>query len=566
MPRRREAVFTDIALRRARDLSTYVSCGSSDQEALESLANDSLLTFFKNSNTQAAPAHDVLEDWAILEWIDSLHTKHDQSIEDFSRNLGKQPAIRRAYRKWVSEYIFYDVSGADDLFLASLQFSQGSNCFVDDTIVAILRSAEAPNFLRRHVELLLADERNYLIRIIHLLRVGCVKNPDWIPLRLDVPLFFPIPDGPAWDTVLELVKENLCRFELGGEMLLLGLIEDWARGVSVQTPYPAGANSVAAIAHWLLPRFGGYQFEEQQVSTLKVIAKIPKSDSDKFLALLRGNEEASRRDFISDKLKKLVFAELEGLHAARDLPEHIVQIGWKYFLHLSDPVGEDRAYHGEMGVEKAFGIDEIRHFEFFPASAIRGSFLHLLRYHPTLGCQFIVDLCNFSSDWYGRAITPQQFVELPSKITLELPDGELLEQWCNGRLWNAYRGSSVAPEVLTSALMALEKWLLELGEAAEDELSIYLNLLLTTGTSVLTTSVVASVATAYPRASVDVLLTLLSAPECIFWNCQRMVGEVFPASVIHASLPHRDPVKKYMNLNARSPTHSRTESRAWKPQ
>ena len=69
MPRRRENAFVEIALRRARALDLYARCDDLDAEVLDALRHDSLIVSSPDSRILVAPAHDVLEDWAILRWI-----------------------------------------------------------------------------------------------------------------------------------------------------------------------------------------------------------------------------------------------------------------------------------------------------------------------------------------------------------------------------------------------------------------------------------------------------------------------------------------------------------------
>lgn len=291
LPQRREQAFVEVALRRARALALYAPCGDLDGEAMHTLRNDSLVVSPPQSLSLAAPAHDVLEDWAILWWIQQLYGIHAGSVTDFANALGTYPAIRRTYRKWVGELVELDPAAADELFRAATTNSSLSAQFKDDTLVAILRSPAAPGFLNRHREGLFRDEKAVLRRIIHLLRVGCVKTPEWLGTTSAVASALAVPDGPSWACVLRLVHDNLGVFGKADRLLLLGLIEDWARGISWQTPYPKGAESAAAIAYHILPLFNSYHREEERKRTLKVIAKIPNCDGQRFQSLLEGQVE-----------------------------------------------------------------------------------------------------------------------------------------------------------------------------------------------------------------------------------------------------------------------------------
>ncbi|GAF96778.1 unnamed protein product, partial [marine sediment metagenome] len=147
------------------------------------------------------------------------------------------------------------------------------------------------DFLGRHRARLFADNKELLRRVIRLLRVGCVTVPNWLGPASDFASVMHVPEGPAWASVLSLVNSHLEGFSHEDRLLLLGFIEDWARGVSWHTPYPHGAEDVAAIAYWLLPQFDDYRSEDQCKRTLQVILKIPLADRERFVAMLRQRTE-----------------------------------------------------------------------------------------------------------------------------------------------------------------------------------------------------------------------------------------------------------------------------------
>jgi hypothetical protein len=179
MPRRREEVFVQVALRRARALTLYAACGDLDAEVVDALRHDSLIISSRESSVLVAPAHDVLEDWAILQWIDEQYTTHDGSVTELSAELGTHPAVRRTYRKWVSELVERDAAAADGLFQAVVHEGLAAQ-LRDDTLVSLLRSPASPAFLERHSTELLANDKQLLRRVIHLLRVACVTTPAWL--------------------------------------------------------------------------------------------------------------------------------------------------------------------------------------------------------------------------------------------------------------------------------------------------------------------------------------------------------------------------------------------------
>ena len=464
VPRRRDRAFREIALRRARALAPYVTCDDLDASVVDSLRHDSLIASSDQSASFVAPAHDVLEDWAILRWIEQQHVATDGSFRAFSETIGTHPAVRRAYRMWVAELVDHDRGAADRLFDAVVADDGIPARFRDDTLVSLLRASSSAAFLDGHVVELVANERQLLRRVIHLLRVACVTAPRWLPESAGRDSLLNVPDGPAWASVLRIVQTHVSAFTAPEGLLLLGLAKDWSSGVAWWEPYPAGAESAAAIAHRLLPSFDTYSSEDAWRQTLSVIAKIPRADAAGFEALLRGGGENDRRDPTVDTLRDMVFAGLEGIPAARDFPDLVVSVASDYLL-CSEAEPQDDVYHrSSLDLESLFGLREHLSHKYSSASAHRGPWIPLLQHHPDKGLDFLISVFNHSADWYSHPRVAEG-VEPPFEIELTFADGTSRKQWANSRLWLWYRGTSVGPEVLQSLLMALERWLLDLGAA-----------------------------------------------------------------------------------------------------
>lgn len=537
LPSRRERVFVEIALRRARSLSMYARCNDLDLIAVDKLHGDSLIVFSPESRSLASLAHDVLEDWAILHWIDDQYAILENSLRELSSSIGTHPAIRRTYRKWVTELLERNPEVTDNIFQAVVHEAELPAQFRDDTLVSLLHSAYSPELLERHSNELFANDKALLKLVIHLLHVACVTKPDWLNLSVDFSWVFKTPDGPAWACVLRLIQNHLELFTEDDGLLLLGFIEDWGQGVSWQTPYPDGFESVGVIAYWLLQHFDDFGFSESRSKTLHVIAKIPNANSANFAALLRGTFTEDKRDRTSRDFRQIIFNSPEGMPAARDLPQEFVETAKAYMLCTEADLHDEWAYTSSIGLEINFGLKQYVDHEFFPASAYRGAYLQFLRHHPSEGLGFIIDVFNHSIDWYVHPRIQRDRLEPAYEMTLTFADESTKRQWWNGRLWNLYRGTSVGPYVLMSLLMALERWLLELAEISRSNLDpILLSIIRRTDSASLTT-VVASVATAFPNLSSETLLVLLSSPECILLDKTRLVHEHHLPSHLLAGFP-----------------------------
>jgi len=317
---------------------------------------------------------------------------------------------------------------------------------------------------------------------------------------------------------------------------VLGLLEDWAKSVSPQLAYPDGAPAVAAIAHTLLSHFDGYSHDEERKRTLHVIAKIPDAERQRFEQMLSSAGRSRRdRNRAAEELQDIVFAgpAYESLPAARDTAKVLTETLRNQLLCTDDDLREELGWSSSMDLELYFGLRE-RH-DCFPASAYRTPMLMLLRQHPRIALDFIIDVFNHVADWYAHPRVPER-LEPAFEVELKFPNGNTKKQWCNGRLWNLYRGTSVGPYVLQSYLMALERWLYELAKQVPGGLDAILLDLLTRSDNGAIASVVASVATAFPLQCGESLLTLLSAKDYVMIDRHRLVAESHATAEILGNL------------------------------
>lgn len=232
---------------------------------------------------------------------------------------------------------------------------------------------------------------------------------------------------------------------------------------------------------------------------------------------------------VTSGLQDIVLDSLNCMASCRDVPESVIKVAREQFLMNEEELSDIRWRGGYREVESAFGINANAH-KYFPASAFQGPFLQLLRHSNGVGLDFVIEFLNTSSDWYGKCVLPTEYVELPEEISITFSDGVTKQQWCNDRLWKMYRGTSVGPTVLQSALMALEYWLFETAEACPALLDQILQRILRQSNNAALTAVVASLAIAHPNIAVESLLILLSSPDCIIFDKQRMVADYNPPS------------------------------------
>lgn len=525
MPRQREVCLQELAVRRARALSDYVPAAGLNAAAIERLKQDSLVVSPDASALLVATAHDVLEDWAILQWIEEQHLTDETAFKALSSAIGPHPAVRRSYRKWISELVDRDAPAADRLFSAAIAQADVPAQFRDDTLVSLLKAPSASDFLTRHDSELLANDCAILKRVIHLLRVACVTSPAWLADVRGHSSILSVPEGVVWATVVRLAHRNIDSLGSEDSPLLLALIEDAVRGVSWWAPDIDGGEHVAGIAHLLLSRFDHYRGGDARQRILKVIAKIPKADPAGFEAVLRRQINGGRRrDPVAEEFRDILLAGLDGAPAARDLPDLLISIALETFLATEEYLRAESYGRSSIDVDLYFGIKEHLRHGFFPASAFRGPWIKLLTHHPRKGLEFLIQVFNHSAEWYAHPRLRDP-LEPAWEVELTFANGTTRKQWVNPRLWCLYRGMTVGPYSLQSLLMAFEKWLLDYAKSHPEGLDALLLEILQRSDSASLAAVVASVATAHPHRSGEALLVLLSVQDYIEIDRSRMASE-----------------------------------------
>ena len=526
MPQRRERAFLDVAYRRATELRPFVQPGMSDAEALDALRRDSLVECSPDSSALFAAAHDVLEDWAILHWLDDQFAIADDSVSVLADAVGGYPALRLGFRRWLGERFEINPDDAREFVLRTLGQDGISSHFRDDCLVSVLLSETAGDFLKGCRPRLAKGDLHLLSQIIHMLRVACKESPHWLNVPA-LPSQMLVPTGAGWVPTLRLVSSLIDDLLPEHAQLILGFVEDWVRQVDWSNTAPDGFNEAGLIVDALLAEFDGYKFDNARKRVLEILVKIPHA-VPQFGDIIERARTCGHDDRTASDLADLVLGSLSGRFVCRDFPAEVISLA-NVRLRLSE-ADLDRdlelSYLEPLGVDQNFGIREHGISEFFPASALQGPFAVLLLSHPREAVAFIVDLLNHAGDWYGTQRWPGQSLEPAWKITLEIPGFGAVEHWMNGRLYVLYRGMSVGPYALQSALMALESWLLSIGKKDDVDLEPWLLYILRESNNVMATSVVASVCVAYPGKAGRAGLALLSNREIVQCDRSRSASEL----------------------------------------
>lgn len=548
MPGRRESVFLEICVERAKRLTESVSIRGQDEAATVALRNDSLLSHGGDGPNFAFPSHDVLEDWAIIHWIEDHFRDCESQILELQQRLSTAPAIRRGYRKWLNELAESDETQIAEIFADVVNASTVDQGFADDTIIAILKSSHVESFLVEHETMLLSQDKALLRRVIHLTRMACRMPPPYVAGGWNGLIQQPV--GRVWCTLLGLIEKHIADFGEDDLPLLVGFVEEASMAEEGDGGYPDGAESMVSIAWSLLPLLDNFSGRAQQKRLLGVIARFPRCQAARFLAKLSPERDDEEVDdvFDRDDFLELLFFGFQGVPSCRDFPAETLA------AFLREVTADQRELDGYQGVgiqqSVMFGLTHDYHRWSHYASAYNGPFNSLLQFHPDSTLDELIRFVNGRAERYATRPITNQYLSRPDRVSVELPDDTTVEQWFDRELWTIYRGRT-GPVVLQSALMALERWLLNAAERSPDLLDNLLLKILAGSNSCAITAVVAAVAAAHPRIARETVYSLLGSPQSLWMDHYRFaLDQTSPPTAF--SLPTHDPIRDVFLSERRS--------------
>ena len=548
---RRMRCFCDIAIDRARSLQSFVSWQQGDEQTVESLISDDLLVE-EPSTHRVAPSDDVLEDWAVMCWIENTYRDCEGIPASFFTALGYELPIRRGYRLWLQEGLESSISQQIGAFADDVLKSGISDFWKDETLVSIMLSEQAAQYIQERQSALL-DNKHTLKQLVHLIRTACVVPSLWLGLSGEMQLdilgdYYLVPDGPAWHAILKLISDNLEKFDEQDLTWIFGVLEDFKNSISIQNPNPNGTREAGLVAlHYWYSLSDDYNHEGCFNRLAPILISTSNAINEEFHQLLTKEmlefrdpidafafqfhqlltETPSQKQSVrSSVLEKKLLSSLEGSSAYKSHSKDIALLAERYW-GLYSPPSAIQPDTFDIDIDKYFGLNVHSH-DYYPASALQGPFYAMLHVDIKTGIDLILSLVNFCTDRYVHLGLLDKGT--PTQLTFSLGPMGKTKQWSNRRLWLMYRGGMPGPDLLQSALMALEGYLLEIVKQGQNlqQLAEYLIL---GSKSVSVTAVLASVAMAYPNCLGNTVLTLLRTPEIFALDKNRWVGDKYPFTI-----------------------------------
>ncbi|MBD1434615.1 ATP-binding protein [Sphingobacterium sp. DN00404] len=570
LPGRRSKVFVEISVKRSKKMQPFVSIEQPDVVVLEKLLKENVIIQSKNEGF-FAPAHDVLEDWALINHVDFLFNENT-SAELFFVSLGNEPAMRRAYRLWVNSVLKTGEQKKVRFVTQQALSISYENYRADECLIAIMHSEFCDSFFVANKSLIVKNNFGLLLQIIKIMRTACKKNIG------DQNSKYYIPIGYGWSCVISMIYEYIEEISIEHWETIYNLLKEWSNILDYQHGQNSTTKDAGLIMLYLFKHHIklGYSRNRDGDEEVKLLVRFSGGIQDELKSILeeRDSEDEFEDDgfYDEDRLKiKLIKVALSGYPSkqmARCMPDMVISLAKEHWMKTTCQVFYPKNDHdrmmmeitrssGSLDVNEYFGLrNEGSRLNYFPASAVQTPVYWLLKYHTFQALCFIAEISNWCAENYALS----EFAERDDlrQLDLILPDGTKIRQFGSDLLWCVYRGTvKVSPYEWQSILMALEKYLLELcqeGAKNIEKINDLIDYLLRNSNSVAVTGVISSIFQAYPEFASAYISCLFSNRKFIDYDIARFVHDQshFILNTFHevhdeerlasGKLPHR---KKY---------------------
>lgn len=566
--RKREKTFNHIAISRALSMQLFFEPDYifNDDEAIELLLNDNVIS--KNGlKYEFAPSHDILEDWALIRYIESIQKKINQG-ESLFEKLNNQPAVRRAFRLWIEDLIINNPEEVIRLINETLNNKSIERYWTDEILTAVFRAKNCEMFFIEFREILLQNNAVFLNRCILIARTTCREYAFDNVNSKDI--LFPI--GSVWEELLDFIAVHFEEISII-RTSIIKLLFDWKYKIIFQqakcsSKEIAGAMSIVSNCikeielkdeYWL-KSFGKDNWRE----LLYLFFNLLPYNKDEVESLLirsynrkKDNDSWELNDFYK-KVINIVLGAIRNQKVIANFPDLIIKIAnkkWKYSPKKEITTGRRSLldFPERKERDECWGVKK-DYLDFFPAGVYKTFAYTLLVYEPIKAINYIIEFTNYMTKSYSDSeYSANDNLE---KIELILNDGSIIEQYGNSFLWCAYRGHSLTNDLFESTLMALEKYLLELAilesEADKKLFQYIIEYSVKNSNSVSISGVITSVFIAHPKSFGKTILPILKIKEFYQFDLERSTREhssfaIFDQNISFAQkerydsnhLPHR---------------------------
>lgn len=544
---RREECFIALAQKRANEGNFFVKGDGLEQSILQKLIDDEIVGYEKDSRGYFI-THDIYEEWALERFIESSFRLRGES-EAFYNELGSSLPVRRAFRHWLTDKLVVDKNVVKSLIEATISNAAIENHWQDEVLVSVLLSEHSKDLLALFEEQMLQDDAKLLVRITFLLRIAC-KEIDETAMRnlgikrttgLTIETLFTKPKGSGWDYIINFINRNKEKLGLKNTNVILAVLSDWnTKNKHGETT--KAASQIALFYYDSIAEHGGFghrsrdEFEKKLIKVILDGSYEMKDELSSIIDEIVSGGRLGHRDKYYELAEAMLSSVIDCVDVAA-IPEKILELANIFWLK-SDAEIPYRGLSAEL--EQYFGLEPHFH-EYYPASPYQTPILLLLRTSSDKTIDFILALVNQAVENYKNSSLSENELQ---EVEIFPGEKKSVTQYISCRLWEMYRGTHVAPDLLVSVHMALEKWLLEIAPSSTpreiEKVCLYL---FENSKSASITSIIVSVILAHPFKLFNVATVIFKTKEFFLYDTTRYVKDSTHKSMLESlrdNYPQRD--------------------------
>lgn len=531
---RRESKICDIALTNANTgISYYTPRFEDDLEAISALNESGIISFDESMNGYYI-THDVYEE-LILKHIIQASFNRKLNADEFFVKIGNSLVVRKSFRLWLHDVLESKFAEVSEFIVDILNNAQVEYIWRDEVLIALMNEPDQ-QFLRTLDNVLSDNNYSLFFRAIFLLNTACrVVNLDFWKLVLTTKELESYniyrctkPTGAGWVFLFQYTNNHKANitFDAISITMLSETLNSWTsnnqEGVTTKN-----AGQVALYLYNLLKN-GDYFYSRLDKSKLSIIISVILNSAQEIFPELAPIFEqiilkrtTDHRELYHDLCWQLLGEPINSHSLCKVSSDLVISLAMCLWLQQDN---KEIFKHSISDVDRGFGLNPHVDHEYYPSSALQTPTFSLLQasYEKALG--FIIDFFDITTKHYYNSSLNNDYGEC-STFQVHLPDGRNIEQIVSSRLWQMYRGTSVAPNLLESILMALERWLyLWVPEVIEEEAVRVCSKLLQSHSAAIT-AIVVSIITAYPNKLFEVACILLHSKEILSFDISRFVSE-----------------------------------------
>ena len=538
LPFKRESVFMDIAVTRAKNFRYAIPYASYDLEVIMKLEEEGLISL---ANGLVAIKHDVMEDWGICQFIDQAHAANQTDLPQFFMQIGNEPAMNRGFRIWLSEKLEQDDKVIS--FIESILDSGIESRWISETIAAIVQCELFPEYLK-HLQHRLLENNNalllhmcFIVRIsqkeVSMLPIPAFSKPSRITSTLRTK-----PTGACWDTIISFLLKNYSHLDKKQYIHYIRFVSEWSKTISISAELPESSIEAGQLATMLLKAvYEQYDLRKEVGNICDVMIKVYPQIKEECCELLESRLTADTIHTPGYALATQMVTDSVGASfMAHYDPEMLIKITKEYLYIKSAPKRNDFGFSSPIDSEHSYGLRHLPQ-EYQSSNGLHQPFQALFQFVPTKGIKLCIELCNdatnaFIDSCISEGTTIQDVESMMCSI--ELNNGKNIRQFASGNFWCAYRGFGNIPYILQCVLMAMENALIDLISFTVDhpdepgmlkQLQDIINYILERSNSVMPTAVVASIAAGFHQQLGDAIFPILRTPLLYTLDIDRKAHE-----------------------------------------